>query len=62
MSGQLLTQLLHELDEQHATDIKTIDVKMQTSIADHMIIATGRSSRHVRAMAENITLSMKKKA
>lgn len=54
-----LKLLLHELDEMQAHDIKIIDVKNQTSVTDYMIIATGRSSRHVKAIAESTMEKLK---
>lgn len=48
-----LDLLLHELDEMQALDIKVIDVKNQTSVTDYMIICSGRSSRHVKAIAQS---------
>lgn len=56
-----LNILLEALDENHAIDIKVIDVREQTSITDYMIICSGRSSRQVRAVAENVMLTMKHK-
>lgn len=55
-----LQQLLHLLDEGHALDIVVIDVRSQTSITDYMIVCTAKSSRQVRAIAENIMQEMKR--
>lgn len=40
------------LDDQKALDIRVVDVSGNTSIADVMIIASGRSDRHLRALAD----------
>lgn len=42
------------LDADKAEDINTIDLRGQTSIADYMIVASGRSSRQVGALAEKL--------
>lgn len=42
------------LQDLKATNIKILDVRKLTSIADYMIIASGRSNRQVRAMADSI--------
>ena len=47
------------LEELKATDITVLDVREQTDITDAMIIATGRSSRHVSAVAENVVMRAK---
>ena len=37
-----------------ALEIKTINLKNKTSIADFMIIASGNSSKHIQALAEKL--------
>jgi ribosome-associated protein len=54
-----LKQLLKSLDDTQAIDVVVIDVKNQTSVTDYMIIGSGRSSRHVRAIAELVMEQMK---
>ncbi|HGK6671848.1 TPA: ribosome silencing factor [Legionella feeleii] len=54
-----LKQLLKSLDDIQAIDVVVIDVKNQTSVTDYMIICSGRSSRHVKAIAELVIEQMK---
>lgn len=54
-----LTQLLKFLDDSQAQDIVAIDVSKQTSVTDYMVVATGRSSRHVKAIASHAMEEMK---
>ena len=42
------------LDDMKATDIVSIDVRHLTSITDVMIVASGRSDRHLRAIADAV--------
>ena len=42
-------------------DIKSINLKNKTSIADFMIIASGNSSRHIQALSEIVLDELKKK-
>ena len=47
----LFSLILHSLDEDKAQEVVSIDLAGKTSIADHMVIASGRSQRHVGALA-----------
>ena len=49
-----LAVVLESLDESKAEDIVAIDVTGKTPIADHMVVASGRSHRHVGAVAERL--------
>ena len=55
----LLKTLVHALEEIQAIDVTVIDVSQHTTITDFMIICTGRSSRHVKAIAEHIMEHLK---
>ena len=44
--------ILAALEDMKAHDIKTLDVRGLTDVADTMIIASGTSDRHVRSVAE----------
>ena len=46
--------LVDALEEMKALDIQVLDVRKLTSITDTMIIASGRSDRQVRAMADKL--------
>jgi len=50
---------INTLDEMKANDIKVLDVRGKTSITDIMIIASGTSSRHVKALAETVAFQAK---
>ena len=53
-TGQLVRNILHSLDDAKAEDVLSIDLHGKTSIADAMIIASGRSSTHVSAIADRV--------
>ena len=46
--------IISTLDSKKALDIVSIDLKNKSSIADHMIIASGTSSRHIQALSEQV--------
>ena len=49
------------LVDNKAMEIKTINLKNKTSIADFMIIASGNSSRHIQSLSEILLDQLKKK-
>jgi len=53
-TGALLAQVQAWLDDAKAENVAVIDIRGKSSIADYMIIATGRSDRHVGAIAEQL--------
>lgn len=57
---RLLEIVSTALEELKGVDIKVIDVRQLTSITDRMVIASGTSTRHVKALADNVALQGKK--
>ena len=51
---ETLKIVLDRLDDMKAEDTVTIDLRGKSSIADYMIVTTGRANRHVGAIAENV--------
>lgn len=47
------------LDKDKAEDIVVIDLSGKSSLADTMVIASGRSARHISAMAEHLMETLK---
>ncbi|MBV9576183.1 MAG: ribosome silencing factor [Gammaproteobacteria bacterium] len=47
------------LDEMKGIDIVAIDVRSLTTITDYMIICTGRSTRHIKALADSAAVKAK---
>jgi ribosome-associated protein len=58
-SDALLDQITNWLDEAKAENIVAIDLRGKSSIGDHMVIASGRSDRHVGAIAEQVQRKLK---
>jgi ribosome-associated protein len=55
----ILNTILAELDDAKAEDIVTIDLDGKAAIADGMVIASGRSNRHVGAIADHLIEKLK---
>ena len=58
-SAALVDQIVHWLDDAKAEDVAVSDLKGKSSIGDFMVIATGRSDRHVSAVADQIQQALK---
>ena len=58
-SHSLSDLIVKRLDDDKAEDIIEIDLEGKSTIADTMIIASGRSARHVAALADHILRTLK---
>jgi ribosome-associated protein len=58
-SAELLSAILASLDDDKAEDIVTIPLAGKSEMADHLVIATGRSSRQVAAISEKLADRLK---
>ena len=58
---QLKEEIEQILSANKAIEIKSINLKGKTSIADFMIIASGNSSRHIQALSEILLEKLKEK-
>ena len=54
-----LEAVLASLSDSKAEDITTIDIADKSTIGDHMVVASGRSHRHVGAIAEHLLQNLK---
>ena len=52
--SSLKALILGALDDMKALEIKVLDVRGLTDIADYMVIASGTSDRHVRSVAQRV--------
>ena len=52
--------VLKQLDDDQAQEIVSIPLEGKSSIADHMVIASGRSTRQVASMAQKLAEEIKK--
>ena len=58
---QLKKEIENILNDNKAIEIKSINLRNKTSIADFMIIASGNSSRHIQSLSKILIDELKKK-
>jgi len=58
-SDKLIAHVRSSLDDDKAEEVVQIDLRGQTEIGDYMVIASGRSTRQVSAIAEKLVDSIK---
>ena len=57
--SRALKAVLASLEDSKAENIVSIDLHGKSSLADHMVVASGRSHRHVAAVADNLLKALK---
>ncbi len=58
-TGKLVRNILHSLEDAKAEDIVSIDLRGKTTLADMLLVASGRSTTHVGAVAERVVTACK---
>jgi len=58
-AAELEKIVLAKLDDDKAEDIVSIDLTDKSSVADRMVVASGRSHRHVGALADHLLRALK---
>ncbi len=61
-SQQLKALAVEAVENLKAEDVEVLDVRDRTSMTDYMVIASARSNRHVRSIAESLVTEIKHKA
>lgn len=57
---ELVNEIVKLLDEKKAEDIICLNISKHSTIADYFVIATGLVDTHVRSLAENMAVELKK--
>jgi ribosome-associated protein len=58
-TAELLARIVKSLDDDKAENIVTIDLAGRSSLTDALVIASGRSQRHVASIAEHLARKLK---
>ncbi len=59
VQSELLKRIIASLDDDKAENIVTIDLEGRSALCDAAVIASGRSSRHVAAIADHLARRLK---
>lgn len=60
MADELVLKIEDILESKKGKDIKKIDIRDKTTIADYFIIVSGTSTTHVKSLADNVEEELKK--
>jgi ribosome-associated protein len=56
---QMIDVVLHCLDDAKAEETVAIDITGKSSLSDHMVVTSGRSNRHVGAVADQLVKALR---
>jgi ribosome-associated protein len=56
---KMIDVVLHTLDDAKAEDTVSVDIAGKSSLADNMVVTSGRSNRHVSAIADQLVKSLR---
>lgn len=60
MENELLAKMVKLLEDKKGMDLTTMDIKEQSTLADYFIIVSGTSNTHIKALADNVEVELKK--
>jgi ribosome-associated protein len=58
-SATMIDVVLKSLEDAKAEDTVSIDIAGKSSLADHMVVTSGRSNRHVSAVADQVVKALR---
>lgn len=60
MENELLNKIIKHLEDKKGIDIKVMDVKKETTLSDYFVVVSGTSNPHIKALADNVEVELKK--
>ncbi|MCI9000836.1 MAG: ribosome silencing factor [Clostridia bacterium] len=57
---EFVNKIIKLLEDKKAIDLNTLDIKEQSTLADYFILASGTSNTHIKALADNVEVELKK--
>ncbi len=61
VNNQTVLDICHALSEKSAVDIRIVEVKGMSDIADYLIVCSGKSAPQVKALFEHLEATLEKK-
>src|SRR3954452_10721114 len=58
---RMIDVVLQSLDDAKAEDVVSVDIAGKSSLADFMVVTSGRSNRHVAAVADQVVKALREK-
>ncbi len=59
MENSLLQKILQILEDKKALNVKHMEIKDVTTIADYFVIASGTSNTHIKSLVDNVEYQLK---
>ena len=59
MENNLLQKILQILEDKKALNVKHMEIKDVTTIADYFVIASGTSNTHIKSLVDNVEYQLK---
>lgn len=60
MESKLGNDIVKYLEDKKGIDINVMDVKNETTLSDYFIVVSGTSNTHIKALADNVEVELKK--
>lgn len=60
MESKLLELIIEYLEDKKGIDIKVMEVKEETTLSDYFVVVSGTSNTHIKALADNVEVELKK--
>lgn len=57
---ELLNKITKLLEDKKAINLTTLNIVEQSTLADYFVIASGTSNTHIKALADNVEVELKK--
>ncbi len=57
---EFINKITKLLEDKKAIDLTTLNIEQQSTLADYFILVSGTSNTHIKALADNVEVELKK--